>query len=131
MKILLDTHIWIWFLAGSSNLPTQFKELLENKRNEVWLSPISVWEALVLAEKNKISVMYDSKLFTREAFLLWPVKEAPLNFEVALKSKEINLPHKDPADRFIAATALVYGLRLMTVDKRLLSATWLHTIDLL
>ena len=75
--------------------------------------------------------MYDSKLFTREAFLLWPVKEAPLNFEVALKSKEINLPHKDPADRFIAATALVYGLRLMTVDKRLLSATWLHTIDLL
>jgi PIN domain nuclease of toxin-antitoxin system len=95
------------------------------------LSPISVWEALVLAEKNKISVMYDSKLFTREAFLLWPVKEAPLNFEVALKSKEINLPHKDPADRFIAATAMVYGLRLMTVDKRLLSATWLHTIDLL
>ena len=131
MKILLDTHIWIWYLAGSSNLPTQFKELLENKKNEVWLSPISVWEALVLAEKNKISVMYDSKLFTREAFLLWPVNEAPLNFEVALKGKEINLPHKDPADRFIAATALVYGLRLMTVDKRLLSATWLHTIDLL
>jgi len=42
MKILLDTHIWIWYLAGSSNLPTPFKELLESKKNEVWLSPISV-----------------------------------------------------------------------------------------
>jgi PIN domain nuclease of toxin-antitoxin system len=130
MKILVDTHIWIWYLAGSSNLPTPFKELLESKKNEVWLSPISVWEALVLTEKNKINLLYDSKLFTREAFQLWPVKEAPLNFEVALKSKEINLPHKDPADRFIAATALVYGLRLMTVDKRLLDASWLPTVEL-
>jgi PIN domain nuclease of toxin-antitoxin system len=130
MKILLDTHIWIWYLAGSSNLPTPFKELLESKKNEVWLSPISVWEALVLTEKNKINLLYDSKLFTREAFKLWPVKEAFLNFEVALKSKEINLPHKDPADRFIAATALVYGLRLMTVDKRLLDASWLPTVEL-
>ena len=41
-----------------------------------------------------------------------------------------NLPHKDPADRFIAATALVYGLRLMTDDKRLLDASWLPTADL-
>jgi PIN domain nuclease of toxin-antitoxin system len=96
----------------------------------VWLSPISVWEALVLTEKNKINLLYDSKLFTREAFQRWPVKEATLNFEVALKSKEINLPHKDPADRFIAATALVYGLRLMTVDKRLLDASWLPTVEL-
>ena len=130
MKILLDTHIWIWYLAGSSNLPASFRELLENKKNEVWLSPISVWEALVLAEKHKISLMHDSNVFTMEAFQFWPVKEAPLNFEVALKSKQINLPHKDPADRFIAATALVYGLRLMTVDKRLLSASWLPTVEL-
>ena len=56
-----------------------------------------------------------------------PVQEAPLNAEVAVTSLEINLPHRDPADRFIAATALVYSLTLATVDKRLIAERWLTT----
>jgi PIN domain nuclease of toxin-antitoxin system len=47
------------------------------------------------------------------------MKEAPINIEVALLSRKINLPHEDPSDRFIAATASVFGLVLVTEDRRL------------
>lgn len=53
--------------------------------------------------------------------------EAPLTHAVALRSRQINLPHQDPADRFIAATALEYGLTLMTADQHLRNADWLST----
>jgi PIN domain nuclease of toxin-antitoxin system len=128
MKILIDTHIWLWYLAGSPELPSHFKELLSSNRHEIWLSPISLWEVLVLAEKRRISLNDTPDAFIERALQLWPVKEAPLDFRIARKCQEINLPHQDPADRFIAATAIVYGLRLMTVDKRLIAATEVPTL---
>jgi PIN domain nuclease of toxin-antitoxin system len=62
-----------------------------------------------------------------QAYEQFPVREAPLNQEVALISHEITLPHRDPADHFLATTALVYDLTLMTVDSRLTQAAWLPT----
>ncbi len=53
----------------------------------------------------------------------FPVKAAPLNDEVALTSYEIMLSHRDPADHFLAATALVYDLTLMRVDAHLVQAS--------
>ena len=56
-----------------------------------------------------------------------PVRDAPLTREVALVSNELDLPHRDPADRFLAATALVFGLMLVTLDRRLQMADRLPT----
>jgi len=96
-------------------------QLLQNSHNEVWLLPVSVWETLVLAQKGRINLTVEPDIWVHDALLRWPVKRAPLTFEIAIKSLEIDLPHNDPADRFIAATSLTLGLALMTVDKRLLS----------
>jgi PIN domain nuclease of toxin-antitoxin system len=128
MRILIDTHIWLWNLAGSPELPAHFKDLLSSSRHEIWLSPITLWEVLVLAEKGRISLNDTPDAFIEKALQLWQVKEAPLDFRIARKSQEINLPYQDPADRFIAATAIVYGLRLMTVDKRLIAASEVPTL---
>jgi PIN domain nuclease of toxin-antitoxin system len=128
MRILIDTHIWLWYLAGSPELPPYFKDLLVTSRHEIWLSPISLWEVLVLAEKGRIRLNDPPDAFIEKALQLWPVKEAPLDFRIARKSHEIKLPHQDPADRFIAATAIVYDLRLMTVDKRLIAASEVPTL---
>jgi len=54
MRILLDTHIWLWALAGSPKLPPSFNKMLTDNKNEVWLSPISLWETLMLAEKKQL-----------------------------------------------------------------------------
>jgi PIN domain nuclease of toxin-antitoxin system len=130
MNLLLDTHIWIWNLAGSQRLPARLRQTIASNKTEVWLSPISVWETLVLAEKGKIQLERNPLAWVQEALSRWPVKEAPINIAVCMKSRELDLPHQDPADRFIAATALIYGLHLMTLDKRLCSARWLPTVEL-
>jgi PIN domain nuclease of toxin-antitoxin system len=63
-----------------------------------------------------------------EALEAFPIREAALNRAVALNALAISLPHKDPADRFLAATTLVYDLILVTVDARLMEADWLPTL---
>lgn len=57
-----------------------------------------------------------------------PVREAPINFEIARRVHALDLPQGDPADHFLAATALVYDLTLVTLDRRLVEAPWLPTL---
>lgn len=121
MKLLLDTHILLWSLSGSDKLPSKIKNELEKKSNNLWLSPISVWEILMLCEKGRIQIDHeDSIIWMKEVLKTVPLKEAPLNHEVAIRSRLVELPHQDPADRFLVATALVYDLTLMTVDQKIL-----------
>lgn len=93
---------------------------LEEAQNEIWLSPISVWEVLVLAEKDRIRLRPTPGEWIGEAMDRVPIHDAALNREVALTSRRLSLPTQDPADRFIAATAEVFDLTLVTADRRLL-----------
>ncbi len=122
VKFLLDTHIWIWSLMSSENLSEEIIKELENNQNEFWLSPISVWETIILIEKQRITLNIPIKQWLNEALTKIPVKEASLTNEVAIRSRFVELPHKDPADRFIVATALTYGLTLVTADKYIASS---------
>lgn len=122
MRLLLDTHIILWSAAEPENLPQTVVEALVNDTNELWFSPISVWEILLLAEKGRISVGSNIIDAVQDIFQKIPVKEAPLNREVAIQSRVVKLPHHDPADRFLAATAIVYDLTLVTADERIISA---------
>ena len=105
MKYLLDTHIWLWSLLDPNKISSQVQEILRNGANELYISPITVWETLTLAEKGKIELDPSPEEWIIEALQRSPVVEAPLYHAVAIKSKSITLPHHDPADRFIAATA--------------------------
>lgn len=122
LNLLLDTHVILWSASEPERLPTNIVVELENPLNQLWYSPISVWEILLLAEKGRISVGKDSQKSIRSLFQELPFKEAPINIEVALASRNVDLAHQDPADRFLAATALVFELVLVTADKRLLAA---------
>ena len=119
MKYLLDTHIWLWSLLDPERLDIRIIDLLANKDNELFISPITVWETLVLAEKGRIELSPSPDEWIVEAVKRSPVKEAPLSHAIAIKSRNIELPHKDPADRFIAATAWENDLILITEDKKL------------
>ncbi|MGH7556836.1 MAG: type II toxin-antitoxin system VapC family toxin [Gemmatimonadota bacterium] len=121
LKLLLDTHVWIWGHLHPERIKPQVGEALRSPENELWLSPVSVWEALLLIERGKIEVDVQPPLWIREALAATPMKEATLNNEVAIRSRTVDLPHRDPADRFLAATAEVYELTLVTEDERLLT----------
>jgi len=91
------------------------------------LSPISIWELGILAKKGRVAIDRPYRDWVRDARARFPVEEAPLTHEIALVSGEVELPHPDPADRFLAATAIVHGLTLLTVDRRLTRAKAVST----
>ncbi|MBW2094595.1 MAG: type II toxin-antitoxin system VapC family toxin [Deltaproteobacteria bacterium] len=122
MKLLLDTHILLWSLLEPARLARGVSAELEDTSNELWLSPISTWEIMVLAEKGRIVLDARPELWVRDVFKTIPFHEAPLNHEVAMQSRMIDFPHEDPADRFLVATALVYDLKLITADKRIIAS---------
>ena len=119
MRLLLDTHIWLWSALDPGRLSKRVKAALEDRSNELWLSPVSVWETLVLARKRRLILESSPEQWVRRALGELPVREAPMTHEVAIRAEGLRLGHKDPADRFIVATALVYDLTLVTADKRL------------
>ena len=121
MRLLLDTHIWLWALLDPERLTARVREALQAPENELWLSPISVWEATMLAERGRIVVTSDVQGWVRALLDALPRREAALTFEVALMSRRLALAHQDPVDRFIAATACVHELTLVTADERLLN----------
>ena len=120
MRVLLDTHIWIWSLLDPERLSGRVRSILSDPDTEIRLSPISTWELLLLIEKGRVEVEGDGEEWVSEALRRAPLLEAPLTHEVALESRRIALPHADPADRFLCATARVYDLSLVTADERLL-----------
>lgn len=117
MNLLLDTHIWIWSKLDPKRIGKRAAEALSARSNDLWLSPISVWEALALMQKGKIIVENPLAWVERAAEQL---REAPLTQEIVRAGFALPLPHADPADRFLAATAKVLNLTLVTADKTLL-----------
>jgi len=122
VKLLLDTHIWLWSALDPSRLSRRVADSLENPANELWLSPISVWEALMLAERGRVALEPNGPRWVQETLDAIPMREAPINHAVAFESRRLRAGPKDPADRFLAATARVYELTLVTADRRLAAA---------
>jgi PIN domain nuclease of toxin-antitoxin system len=116
VKLLLDTHIWLWYLLGNERLSTKLQTIIAAETTQLWLSPISIWETIVLAEKGRLSLQPNAVAWVDSALNSLEICEAPLNRHIAVLSRQIDLPHQDPADRFIAATPIYHQLTLATVD---------------
>jgi PIN domain nuclease of toxin-antitoxin system len=119
VKLLLDTHIWIWSALDRKRLSGRVTRALDSAKNELWLSPISVWELLRLTEEGRVELDRPVERWIAEACAAGPLLDATLTREVAIESRNLPLLHQDPADRFIMATARVYDLTLVTADQRL------------
>jgi PIN domain nuclease of toxin-antitoxin system len=128
MQLLLDTHIWIWSLAEPDKLTSRVSRAVRNPKNGLWLSPLSIWEFHVLAERRKIVVNPAAGEWIKLAFEALPVKEAPVTTEVALAAREMASVHRDPVDVLLAATAKVLDLTLVTGDERLLGIKGISTM---
>ena len=126
MKLLLDTHIWLWSLQDPTRLGKRVLHELKSPENELWLSPISTWEALTLNAKKRIQLPADLAQWVAQATA--PLREAPLTHEIALAARLLALPQNDPADRFLAATAQLLRLTLVTADANLLGLGEISTL---
>jgi PIN domain nuclease of toxin-antitoxin system len=122
MRLLLDTHIWVWSALDRARLSRRLVTALENPQNELWLSPISLWEVLTLCEKKRLTLLPDPQAWIASTLNTVPTREAAITYEVAEETARVRLPHRDPADRFLVATARVFDLTLVTADQQLIHA---------
>jgi PIN domain nuclease of toxin-antitoxin system len=125
MKLLLDTHIWLWIVHDPKRIGKRLLQELKNEANELWLSPISTWEVLTLNFKGRVHLRGDLAEWLARATA--GTHEAPLTHEIALAARQLPL-RQDPADRILAATAQVLDLTLATADERLLGLADIRTM---
>jgi len=126
LRLLLDTHIWYWSLVEPARLGRRVRSELIKAQNELWLSPVSTWEILLLHAKGRIELQEVPSQWVARATA--NLREAPLTHEIVLAAYQLPLLHPDPADRFLAATAEVLDLTLVTADERLLGLGEIKTL---
>jgi PIN domain nuclease of toxin-antitoxin system len=116
MKLLLDTHIFLWYISADPLLPVVFRDAIRDPANEVYLSVASVWEAVIKYALGKLPLPQAPAAFLpkqREAHRIvsLPIEESALAHLASLPPL-----HRDPFDRLLIAQAIQYNLLLVTVD---------------
>jgi PIN domain nuclease of toxin-antitoxin system len=122
MRLLLDTHIWIWLSDAPERIGPRTISLLLDPQCAALLSPISIWEFQMLARKGRFPTLKDSSSWIARALGAFPLADAPYTRDAALEASQFTLPHKDPVDHFIVATARALGLTLVTADRNIIAS---------
>ncbi len=119
--ILLDTHIWLWWLLDSPRLPTATAQTLEEMEPDALLvSAVSYWEVANKAAAGKLDLGVPVEAWFRSALVAPTIDVHPVTAEIAVEAAL--LPdefHKDPADRLIVATARVLDIPLLSLDSKI------------
>lgn len=115
--IVLDTHVWVWWVDGSSSLPPDYRAFIQGEAsNGLGVSAISLWEVAKLVELGRLRLTVPVDQWLTQA-LQPPVQLLPLSPEVAVGSTQLpGVFHRDPADQIIVATARYYDCPLVTLD---------------
>jgi len=129
MRLLLDTHIWIWSYQEPHRLSSKVIQELTNPEHQRYLSPVSIWEMVLLLEKRRIQIKEDFGEWVTNSSNDLKLRDAPLTWDVAHEMRSTMLGHRDPADRFLVATAKVYDLTLVTADDQLINVPGLSTLQ--
>ncbi len=117
MRLLLDTHVFLWYISGDPALPPAWRDAIRDPRNEVSLSVVSVWEAVIKHGLGKLPLPGPPSHYLPEQRRRHQI--APLPLEEAVVAHLANLPflHRDPFDRMLVAQALHHGLTLVSMDR--------------
>lgn len=119
--IVLDTHIWVWWVNGAAQLPPAYQAYIRAHESQgLGLSAISCWEVAKLVERGRLVLPCPVGQWLQQALAYPGVLLLPLSPEVAVESTQ--LPgsfHRDPADQIIVATARIYHCPLVTIDQNI------------
>jgi PIN domain nuclease of toxin-antitoxin system len=126
---LLDTHVWIWALQQPERLNTRVRKLMEEPTAELYLSPVSIWEAHHLAQRRRLRFRGTFDQWLDAALRRTSLKEAPFTFAVGIETTRLQLPQPDFGDLLLAATASVFKYTLLTADPQLLEHPSIKTLD--
>ena len=118
--IVLDTHAFVWFADDPGSLSRKSRSLIESnmETGSIFVSSISAWEIMVLSQKGRLEFAVPAEVWIERCEKTGVFNFVPVDNTIARISVTLGL-HSDPADRFIAATAVYLGAILITKDRKL------------
>ncbi len=128
--IVLDTHIWIWWVHGTPRLDKKQIEIITAHENDlIGISAISCWEVAKLVEYGRLTLPYPVLEWIELALSYPGVKLLPLTPQIVVESTQLpGVFHRDPADQIIVATARIFQCPLVTLDKKIIEYPYVDTI---
>jgi len=120
MKLLLDTHIFLWHVTGDRKLSQFFKEKIQDPENEVFVSSVSLWEAIVKHSLGKLPLPAKPGILLVELREKHRFSSLPLDENSVRHLPELPSFHRDPFDRMLICQAKEHDLTIVTADEEIL-----------
>lgn len=116
MRVLLDTHAFLWWVSDSPRLSRRAREVIADTANTVFFSAVSAWELVIKAKLGKLRVPEDLSGFLTNHLRLNAFEVLPVYLAHALRVAELPDLHRDPFDRLLTAQALVEGMPIVSAN---------------
>ncbi|AFZ36333.1 PilT protein domain protein [Stanieria cyanosphaera PCC 7437] len=118
MKLLLDTHCWLWWLNEPQKLTSSMQQAICDSENELFLSVASIWEIAIKVAIGKLTIPQPLSQLVTEQLPLDGINTLDIRMIHVLKIEELPLHHQDPFDRILIAQAICENLTIMTCDRK-------------
>jgi PIN domain nuclease of toxin-antitoxin system len=120
--ILLDTHIWIWWMDDNPRLSQYYWQIIQAQQsNGLGISIYSCWEVAKLVEYGRLELKFTIEDWLGIALSHPHIRTLDLTIPIIVKSTKLVGFHKDPADQIIVATSILSGIPLLTADEKIIA----------
>jgi len=126
MKLLLDTHIFLWYITADLRLPTLFRDAIREPKNEVFLSVASLWETTIKYNLGKLPLPQSPDIYIPIERRRHQIKSLSLHENAVKELAQLPALHRDPFDRILICQALANDLTILTVDSQIQSYNVLY-----
>jgi PIN domain nuclease of toxin-antitoxin system len=116
MRLLLDTHVFLWYVSADPKLPAAFRDAVSDLANEAYLSAASVWEVVIKNALGKLPLPADPATYLPQQRAAHQIASLPIEEAALAPLSTLPALHRDPFDRILVSQALYHGLTLVTVD---------------
>ena len=116
MRLLLDTHVLLWFISGDAQLPTEWRDSIRDVENEVYLSVVSLWEAIIKHALGKLPLPLPAAQYLPVQRAGHRIASLPLDEASICRLATLPATHRDPFDRMQVCQAIEHGLTIVTGD---------------
>lgn len=120
MRLLLDTHLFLWYISGDPKLAESFRDTISDPHNEIFVSVVSFWEAAIKFQLGKLPLPASPEDYLPAQRRAHNISSLLLNEESVGKLVDLPLIHRDPFDRMLVCQALSDKLVLVTVDPKII-----------
>jgi PIN domain nuclease of toxin-antitoxin system len=119
MKVLLDTHTFLWWITDHPKLPSRVREIIGDGNNELFVSAASGWEIAIKAQLGRLQLPDEPQRFILEQLSLNAIQSLPIQISHALHVFSLPNHHRDPFDRILISQAQLEGLPILTADPQI------------